>query len=147
MTMEKSTQDPMEGHSRIFLEMAIRADHVGIPETPDARGKNTGACGDTIEMFLMVQNNHIRQVKFITDGCIATHACANAAAVMAEGKTIIDAWKITPEKLIDFLETLPDDSHHCAELAAGALYRALANHREVGQNAWKSLYRKSRTPG
>ncbi|MCP4673404.1 MAG: iron-sulfur cluster assembly scaffold protein, partial [Desulfobacula sp.] len=37
------------------------------------------------------------------------------------------AWKISPEKVNKFLETLPEDHFHCAELAVGALYLALAD--------------------
>ncbi len=43
------------------------------------------------------------------------------------GKTIEAAWEITPEEVIRFLETLPEDHFHCAELAVGAFYLALTD--------------------
>jgi nitrogen fixation NifU-like protein len=46
---------------------------------------------------------------------------------MATGKTIEAAWEIKPEDVIQFLETLPEDHFHCAELAAGAFYLALTD--------------------
>jgi nitrogen fixation NifU-like protein len=61
---------------------------------------------------------------------------------MIEGKNINAAWGITPERVIDYLETLPPDHAHCAELAVGALYLALANYQELNRNHWKKEYRR-----
>jgi nitrogen fixation NifU-like protein len=46
-------------------------------------------------------------------------------AQLAEGKSEKQAWEITPEDISEYLETLPDDHFHCAELAVGAFYLAL----------------------
>ncbi len=52
-----------------------------------------------------------------------------------------EAWEITPENVIDYLETLPYEKNHCAELAIGAFCLALSNYREVKKNPWKKAYR------
>ncbi len=122
--------------------MATRMDKRRTIKDPDGYGKKTGACGDTVEIFLMVRKNRIHSASFITDGCINTNACANTLVFLAEGKTIAQAWGITPEKVIDFLETLPEEHAHCAELAAGALYLALVNFQECKHAPWKKLYVK-----
>ena len=70
-----------------------------------------------------------------------TNACANTVAQLVEGKKITTAWEITPEDVIDYLETLPPEQFHCAELAVGALYRALADYNALRQQPWKKLYR------
>jgi nitrogen fixation NifU-like protein len=36
-------------------------------------------------------------------------------------------WNVCPADVIDYLEILPEDHHHCAELAVGTLYMALAD--------------------
>ena len=123
-----------------YLEMATRMDKRGILKDPDGYGKRTGECGDTVEMFLIVRKNRIHSVSFITDGCINTHACANCVAFLAEGKSIAEAWEITPEKVINFLETLPEENTHCAELAVGTFYLALVNFQEFKHAPWKRLY-------
>jgi len=130
-------------HSEHYLEMAFRTDRCEIVTHPDGHGKNTGECGDTIEIFLTVVNNRIQWVAFDTDGCINTRACANTVAELVEKKTLKDAWKITTEDVISYLETLPKESFHCAELAVGALYLALTNARMTSRDAWKKLYRKN----
>lgn len=91
-------------------------------------------------MFLTIENDAIRSVSFDVHGCLNTNACANVAAEMVEGKCLDEAWKITPEEVIRFLETLPSDSEHCAELAVGALYLAMRNYQENRKSPWKKWY-------
>ena len=52
-----------------------------------------------------------------------------------------EAWEITPETVANFLETLPADHYHCAELAVGTLYLALSDTRENQRSPWKKMYR------
>ncbi len=133
--------DFWQTHSMHYLEMAFQTDRCEVLENPDARGRNKGVCGDTIEIFLTVTDDRIQWVSFDTDGCISTRACANTVAMMAEGKTIAEAWKITTEDVIAYLETLPPESTHCAELAVGALYLALTDYQAGLKNPWKKIYR------
>ena len=135
-----------QDHSLHYLEMAFRTDRCEISENPDGYSRHTGACGDTVEMFLTIRNNRIQRSSLNTEGCINTRACANTVSVMIEGKSVQDAWKTTPEEVIRYLETLPPESEHCAELAVGALYLALADHADLLRNPWKKTYRRNRPP-
>ncbi|RJP80028.1 MAG: iron-sulfur cluster assembly scaffold protein [Desulfobacteraceae bacterium] len=123
-----------------YLEMALRADKRGAIRKPDGYGKRTGQCGDTIEFFLTVRNDRIQSVSFDADGCMNTLACANTVIQLAEGRPIEEAWEITPEDIINYLETLPSAEHHCADLAIGAFYLALTNYQELKRTPWKKLY-------
>ncbi len=118
-----------QDHSDRFLEMAFTRDKMERLENPDGYGKRTGTCGDTIEFFLVITGNHIQKARFNINGCLNTSACANTVAFMAEGKTPEEAWKISAEQISDYLQTLPSDHAHCAELAAGAFYLALADYQ------------------
>ena len=138
--MEEKEFNFWQDHSLHYLEMAFRTDKREILKNPDGYGKRTGECGDTVEIFLTVRMGRIKSVSFDTDGCMNTNACANTVAYLAEGKSIGQAWEITPENVIDYLETLPSEAVHCAELAVGAFYLALANYRELKQAPWKKLY-------
>ncbi len=129
-------------HSLHYLQMALCADKHQTIEDPDGYGKRQGICGDAVEMFIRVRNERIQAVSFLANGCINTYACANTIALLAEGKTINQAWNITPEQVASYLETLPAEDLHCAELAAGALYLALVNYRELQYSPWKKLYQK-----
>jgi nitrogen fixation protein NifU and related proteins len=141
--MDKTTIELLQNHSVRFLEMAFRTDRDETIHHPDAWSKNTGDCGDSIEIFLTIDRESIVTVSFRIDGCLNTRAAANMMGDMIEKKTIAQAWKLTPEKLAGALETLPEESFHCAELAVGALYKALSTYKTLSQNPWKRNYLRS----
>jgi nitrogen fixation NifU-like protein len=93
-----------------------------------------------VEVFLSVARGRIEEISFRIDGCINTRACANTIGRMTYTKPLEQAWTITPRDVIDYLQTLPESSHHCAELACGALYRALAHARTNIRDPWKKNY-------
>jgi len=142
--MSKKDFDFWQDHSLHYLEMAFRTDKREIIKNHDGYGKKRGVCSDTVEMFIRVRDKRIQSVSFMTDGCLNTNACANTVAFLAEGKNIDDAWEITPEKVADYLETLPTEEIHCAELAVGAFYLALANFGELEKSPWKKLYQSNK---
>ena len=119
-----------QDHSAKYLEMALGTDRREAVKNPDGYGIRTGDCGDTVEMFISVNDDRIKRISFDINGCMNTAACANCVASLAEGKTIAEAWELTPEDVINYLETMPSDHTHCAELAVGAFYRALSDFRE-----------------
>ena len=138
--MDEKEFDFLKHHSDRFLEMAFRTDRDERLYNPDAYGENTGECGDSIEIFLTIRDDVITHVSLGIHGCINTRACGNMLAELIENKRVSHAWAIRPDHLADALQTLPDESFHCAELAAGALYQALARYRTIDQNSWKKNY-------
>jgi nitrogen fixation protein NifU and related proteins len=138
--MAETKFDFWHDHSLNFLQMAFGRDRYARLQNPDGYGRRTGDCGDTVEMYLRIKNGHIQSVALSTDGCINTNACANAVSQLAEGKSIDKAREITSHNVIEFLETLPKENYHCAELALGAFYRALANYQELQHSSWKKPY-------
>ncbi len=122
--------DFWQDHSETFLIMAYLYDRRKAIKQPDGYGKKTGDCGDTITIYLAIDNGVISQVNFELEGCINTNACCNSLAVLVEGKRVEDSWDLSPNDIIGFLKTLPLDHHHCAELTVGTLYLALADFNE-----------------
>ncbi|WP_457576057.1 iron-sulfur cluster assembly scaffold protein [Desulfomarina sp.] len=114
-------------HSETFLTMAYLWDRRKPLENPDGYGRKTGDCGDTVTIYLAIDRDTITSLNFELEGCIHTNACCNGLAVLVEGKKVEDCWDIKPENIIDFLQTLPEDHYHCAELTVGAFYLALAD--------------------
>ena len=138
--MRHQKVDFFQEHSRNFLEMALRTDRVERMLSPDGYGKRVGDCGDTVEFYLRVRDDAIQRLSFVVDGCLNTTACCNTVAYLAEGKPVKQVWDISPQEVINFLETLPPDHEHCAELSVGALYLALSNYHELKRASWKKLY-------
>ena len=139
--MSDAPENIWQTHSITFLEMAFRTDRQERLCNADGYSKKMGDCGDTIEFFLTVENDRIRNIAYALDGCIHTNACANAIIDLAQGKPMDQAWRITPEDVAAYLQSLPEDHFHCAELTMGAFYLALADARRTRQAPWKKAYR------
>ncbi|MCF8060976.1 MAG: iron-sulfur cluster assembly scaffold protein [Deltaproteobacteria bacterium] len=134
--MSENSFDFWQDHSLRYLEMAFRSDRRETVADPDGLGSRTGDCGDTVTFFLTTRQARIESISFETNGCLNTNACANTVCEIVEGKTLEEAWTLTPEDVAGYLETLPRDHTHCAELAVGALYLALSDcRRRAGEAA------------
>ena len=144
MTEEKQAPiDFWQDHSLRYLEMAFRTDRRERLAQPDGYGQKTGDCGDTIAFYLTLDGECIKAIGYEGQGCLNTNACANAVIHLVEGRSLAEAWELTPEQVATFLESLAPDHFHCAELAVGALYLALANAGELNRSSWKKAYLKS----
>jgi nitrogen fixation NifU-like protein len=99
----------------------------GIPE---AEGKATGVgvCGDSIEIFLSIQNQIIENIGQIPHGCTYTVACGSALSLLVKGKSLEAALTVTPEDVATELGGLPDDHMHCASLAVNTLGEAIDDY-------------------
>ena len=143
--MDQSSVSFWQNHSIRFLEMALQADRREVLSSPDGYARvGREECGDSLEIYLMVRDGTIRAASFETNGCLYVVACANTVTFLAEGKTFAEAQKIVPEDIMAYLETLPEEEAHCAELAVAGLRTAIADAREIDRSPWKKAYRDSK---
>ena len=142
MPMMSNESDELTAHAMVFLEMAFRTDRHRPLRHPSGCGSNKGACGDRITMYVGVEGNRVRDVSFELEGCLNTNACANAVAQIVEGHELETAWQLTPAMVADYLQSLAPNHLHCAELAVGAFFKALADFQRSGGKEWKNLYRR-----
>ena len=108
----------------------VRAVPASFGPLRDANGnaRITGPCGDTMEFWVRVEDGRTACATFTTDGCGHSMASGAAAARLAEGKAPADAMAIGQEDVLDAVGGLPQESHHCALLAANALKAALSDY-------------------
>lgn len=102
-------------------------------EIPNADGVGTvgnPVCGDLMTMYIKVENDRIKDVKFKTFGCGAAIATSSMTTELAKGKTIDEAMKITRASVADSLGGLPPVKMHCSNLAADALHAAIKDYQE-----------------
>ncbi len=140
MDAEKEIADFWQDHSLTFLEMAFRTDRRERLEKPDGYGKKTSQCGDTVEFFINLDGDRIRTLAYDINGCLNTNACCNSVVELVDGQALDAAWQVTPQRVFDYLQSLPDDHFHCAELVVGTLHLALSNARENRRSPWKKNY-------
>jgi len=112
-------------------------------DRPDGHAKAKGSCGDTMEMFIRMEGDIITDCSFSTDGCATTIACGSMATEITAGKTFTQALaKVSTEEILKRLGGLPEADVHCAQLAAEAVRRAMADALYQNKQAWKKSYRK-----
>lgn len=109
--------------------------NVGEIENADGVGEvGNASCGDIMKIFLKVENNVIKEIKFKTFGCGAAIATSSMVTEMAMGKTIDEAMELTNAAVAEALDGLPTQKMHCSNLAADALHEAIKNYREKHSN-------------
>jgi nitrogen fixation NifU-like protein len=85
-------------------------------------------CGDVMEMFIKVKDDHIEDVKFRTFGCGAAIATSSIATEMIKGKSLEEAVKLSNKAVADALGGLPAQKMHCSNLAADAVRSAVEDY-------------------
>ena len=106
--------------------------YVGTMNNPDGHGRVTGSCGDTMQIFLKFESNKVKEATFLTDGCGSSTVCGSFAAELAFGKTPDELLEITGETILKILGSFPEESRHCAFLAADTLQDALNDYMIKG---------------
>jgi nitrogen fixation NifU-like protein len=61
---------------------------------------------------------------------------------LATGKSVGEANKISQQDVLNALGGLPEESQHCALLAANTLKAAVRDYLVLQKEPWKKLYRK-----
>ena len=126
--VEELTQEIWAGFSPVVVDHAQNPRNVGSIQDADGFGSVTGPCGDNIEIWLKVQCETIKEATFWTDGCGTTIAAGSMITEMAKGKTIDEAMRITQQDVLDALGGLPEESIHCALLAANTLKETIKSY-------------------
>jgi len=111
----------------------------GRMASADSSARVTGDCGDSIEIYLKIENNRVKAASYLTDGCGTSNICGSFAAELAIGKDLDTVTDINGEAVLNAIGRLPDADRHCADLAAAALQEALSLYM-------KRLVSDKRTP-
>lgn len=108
--------------------------NVGEIENADGIGEVGNAkCGDIMKIFLKVEDNIIKDVKFKTFGCGAAIATSSMVTELVMGKTLEEALKVTNQAVADALDGLPPVKMHCSNLAADAMHEAIKDYMNKKQ--------------
>ncbi len=122
------------GYSSKAIEYYLKKVNVGRIENPSVHVTYTGPCGDTMEVYLEIESNIIKDAKFQAIGCAGAFSSGSALMEMVKGKSLQDAEKIAEEDIIDFLGGIPEQKFHCACLAKRTFQRAVKKYRRTNKN-------------
>ena len=109
--------------------------NVGVLE--DANGVGTvgnAKCGDIMKMYLKIEDDIVKDVKFETFGCGSAIASSSMATELIKGKPVEEARQLTNKAVAEALDGLPDYKMHCSVLAQEAIEAALKDYEENGKD-------------
>jgi nitrogen fixation NifU-like protein len=118
---DKNISEQARGH-------IVDPKNIGRMNDPDGAAFVKGQCGDTMEMYLVIEKEVIKDVLFTTDGCGITTACGSVVTELVKGKKIKEALRISPASVIDILGDYLGADPHCAILAVTTFHKALADY-------------------
>ena len=108
--------DKVMDHFRNPRNVGEIEDANGIGEVGNAK------CGDIMRVYLKVEDNIIKDVKFQTFGCGSAIASSSMATEMIKGKTLEEAWELSNKAVAEALDGLPPVKMHCSVLAEEAIH-------------------------
>ncbi len=85
-------------------------------------------CGDYMKVYLKVENNSVKDIRYQILGCPAAIACASAMTEIVMGKQLEEALVITDEDIVDYIDGLPEFKVHCSALGASGFRVAVMDY-------------------
>ncbi|NLN83105.1 MAG: Fe-S cluster assembly scaffold protein NifU [Firmicutes bacterium] len=108
--------------------------NMGKIDNPSAVGEvGNATCGDIMRIYLDIEEDVIKDVKFQTYGCGAAIATTSIMTELVKGKKLEDALKVTNANVAEELGGLPPVKMHCSNLAADALQAAIEDYKNKNQ--------------
>lgn len=116
-------------YSEKVMEHFVNPRNVGEMDDADGIGEVGNAkCGDIMKMYLKIEDDIIKDVKFKTYGCGSAIASSSMATELIKGKTIDEVMQLTNKAVVDALDGLPPVKVHCSVLAEQAIKAALLDY-------------------
>ena len=116
-------------YSEKVMDHFLHPRNVGVIEDANAVGEVGNAkCGDIMKMYLKIEDDIIKDVKFETFGCGSAIASSSMATELIKGKPLEEAKKLTNKAVAEALDGLPDYKMHCSVLAQEAIEAAIDDY-------------------
>lgn len=116
-------------YSEKVMEHFSNPRNVGELEDANAIGQvGNPKCGDIMKIYMKIEDDIIKDIKFKTFGCGAAIATSSMATEIVKGKTIEDALKVTNSAVAEALDGLPPAKMHCSVLAEEGIKSAIGDY-------------------
>jgi len=115
---------------KYFLE---KADMGSLPDA-DQVTELTGPCGDTMKIYLKIEDDRIKDAKMRVLGCAGAVASAMAAMELIKSRTIDNALAIKDRDIYNLLEEIPDQKQDCIRLTIKILQKAIEEYKSNNIN-------------
>lgn len=125
------------GYADKAIEYVINRENMGTLPDADQVSELTGTCGDTMRIYLKVNDGRIEDAKIQVLGCPGAVAAAMATMERIKGKTLDEAVEIKDRDIFRMLEEIPDQKQHCIRLTVKTLQKAIEEYRATNVDIQK----------
>lgn len=117
------------GYSEKAVRYFIEQPYMGTLPDADQVSEMLGSCGDTMKIFLKIDNNTIMDIRYQVLGCPGAISASMAAVDLVKGKRIEQAKKLNDGDVFKQLVDIPVKKHHCIQLAVKTLHKAIDEYK------------------
>ena len=117
------------GYSGKAIYYYLEKPYMGTLPDADQVSEMLGTCGDTLKIFLKIDHNTIKDIRYQVLGCPGAISAAMAAVDIVKGKNLEYAMNIDDGDVFNQLEDVPAKKHHCIQLAVKALHKAIDEYK------------------
>ncbi len=118
------------GYSQIAIKYYMEKPNMRAMPDADQVSEFLGSCGDTMKVFLKIDDNIITDASYQVLGCPGAISAAMAAVDLIRGKDLNYAKALNDGDIFQILVEIPVKKHHCIQLAVKALHKAVDEYRD-----------------
>ena len=118
------------GYADPAITYYIEKKYMGHIEDADQVSMKVGSCGDTMKIYIKVDDDGvIEDIRYEITGCAGAISAAMAAVDLAKGKTLDEALAINDGHVFKVLENIPEKKHHCIQLAVKTMHLGIEEYK------------------
>ncbi len=114
------------GYANPAIDYYLEKKYMGHIENADQISEKIGSCGDTMKIYLKLDDDKkIEDIRYEITGCAGAISAAMAAVDLAKGKSLDEALAINDGDVFNVLENIPEKKHHCIQLAVKTMHQGI----------------------
>jgi nitrogen fixation protein NifU and related proteins len=117
------------GYSEKAVRYFIEQPYMGSLPDADQVSEMVGSCGDTMKIYLKIDDHTIADIRYQVLGCPGAISASMAAVDLVKGKSIEQARNLNDGDVFSELVDIPVKKHHCIQLAVKALHKAIDEYK------------------
>ena len=117
------------GYSDKAITYYLNKTNMGSLPDADQVTQLTGPCGDTMKIYLKLENGRIKDAKIEVLGCPGAVASAMAAIELIKGKTLDEVQSLKDRDIFRKLEEIPEQKQQCIRLTNRTLQKAIEEYQ------------------
>jgi len=117
------------GYSEKAVRYYLKQPYMGSLPDADQVSEMLGSCGDTMKIFLKINDNTLTDIRYQVLGCPGAISASMAAVDLVKGKSLEQARNLNDGDVFNQLVDIPVKKHHCIQLAVKTLHKAIDEYK------------------